>query len=277
MTDKALLQAPIAEPKVNKNVLNKISESLPRDVLESKASSLLKYSQQYNYQSAVDSIERPFPVEYATFADFSNAEDSNQINLFGNRSQSEDESNWTSTNNQSSSYVNITDRSPRKKITWLKNYVNEIRNQSKTLIFDRKTAQTELSMFSELNSRKEVISSKVLESSHSVFEDQDKLANFSKKLKKIYNNVLIPDQKYDEIDDTRKRNLDLSPNYRKESIIGFEKKIILAPTEKQLFKKYCSYIGTNTDNLFDDAKISKEIEEDLKVNIYLLLLKILPS
>jgi len=265
LTNKALLQPTIAEPKVNKRFLNKISESLPKDVLESKASSLFQYSQQF------------FPVSDESGEFLLRNDSAPQIRLMSiSELSAEEENGIRSQNNfdadlnrdRANSYINISDRSPRKKMTWLKNYVNEIRNKSKTLVFDSKTAQTELSVFSEVNSHKAILSSKMLESSHSVFEDQDKLAYFPKKLKKIYNNVLIPDENLYEIEDNTWKTNEVNVNHRKETVIGFEAKDVLIPQEKLLFKHYCSIVGHITDNLFNDEEMRKEMEKDLEVDYF---------
>jgi len=251
--------------------LNKISESLPKDVLESKASSLVQYSQRYTPASVSD--------ESAEFLLNNNTTPRLRLSLISEKDEEEAENfqqmNATTEDfdprDRSQSYLNITDRSPRKKMTWLKNYVNEIRNKSKTLVFDSKTAQTELSVFTELNSHKAIISSKMLESSHSVFEDQDKLAYFPKKLKKIYNNVLVLDAKLFNEENVWIDN-DVNPNYRKETVVGFEPKNVLIPQEKKLYKQYCSIVGNITDDLFDDDQMRKEVETDLEVNFFFLII-----
>lgn len=265
MTNRALIHPTVAEPKVNKSFLNKISESLPKDVLESKASSLIQYSQSYipvSDDSSEFLLRSDNHVPLIGLSVISETSEDVEV------SSANYDSDMSFTRDKSHSYINISDRSPRKKMTWLKNYVNEIRNKSKTLVFDSKTAQTELSVFSEVNSHKAIISSKVLESSHSVFEDQDKLSSFAKKLKKIYNNVLMPDMKYDEIEDSNWKEKDENVNYRKETIVGFEAKDVLIPQEKKLFKNYCSIVGTITDGLFNDEEMRKEVEEDLEVSFF---------
>lgn len=296
LTNKALIQSSMIQSSINSNLLDRFSESsesLPQNFLESKASSLLKYSETYakSIQEAQDEKSAAAHSGNETFSstllvlkstNYGVNDTQTTYEESSREEDSKDDANasYTFTNftrDHSNSYINITTgiRSPKKKTTWLKNYVNEIRNKSKTAIFDMKTAQTELSVFSEYHSQKPgsgTMSSAVLDSSRSVFEDQDKLVHISKKYKKIYNNVLVLDHKIDEIEDNNWLQGDTNLNYRKETkVIGFAPEPVLVSSEKHLFKNYCSIPGINTDDLFDDKEMTDELNEELKVFFFFLI------
>jgi len=282
LTNKALVQSSTMQSSSLKSDLNRFSdssESLPQNFLDSKASSLLKYSETYarsiREASTQDQTEGTFSSALLVLKSVgagvndtqTTEEESNKLE----DSKNEDEASFTFTNftrNHSNSYINISTgiKSPKKKTTWLKNYVNEIRNKSKTAIFDMKTAQTELSVFTEYNQKPGTMSSAVLDSSRSVFEDQDRIAYLSKKSKKIYNTVLVLDHKIDEIEDNNWLPRENNVNYRKETkVVGFAPEPVLISSEKHLFKHYCSIPGINTDNLFDDKEMTEELNEELQV------------
>ncbi len=293
LTNRALIQSSTMQSSSLKSDLNRFSdssESLPQNFLDSKASSLLKYSETYaksiQEASTMDRTEGTFSsalfVLKSAGAGVNDTQTTEEESNKLEDSKTDDEPSFTFTNftrDHSNSYINISTgiRSPKKKTTWLKNYVNEIRNKSKTAIFDMKTAQTELSVFSEYNLKPGTMSSAVLDSSRSVFEDQDRLFYLSKKSKKIYNTVLVLDHKIDEIEDNNWLPGENNVNYRKETkVVGFAPEPVLISSEKHLFKHYCSIPGINTDTLFDDKEMTEELNEELQV-IFLNIFNLLSS
>lgn len=96
------------------------------------------------------------------------------------------------------------------------------------------------------------------------FSDKKNIREVSRKLKKTYNAVLVIDEKYDEIVEEKpkkEKKEDKKQMPKPQKVV----KYISFPEDQPLFQEYCSFSKKNTDYMFDEEAIRRDLQEGLKV------------
>jgi len=103
--------------------------------------------------------------------------------------------------------------------------------------------------------------------SHIKSDNEEKfLKDLTKKLKKVYNHVLVVDEKYEEVEDRKSKENKNQTRLKSDTL---DLRRIINPTsypeDHKLYKEYCSFFKTNTDEMFDHEEMKNELIEEMKV------------
>jgi len=104
--------------------------------------------------------------------------------------------------------------------------------------------------------------------SEGLFVDEKKISSLEKKFKKIYNQVLILDDKEEQHEEDKKEKVKQDHSHRRRSTrnnSSYVRQLKLDPEEKALYKDYCAVQNMNADELFEKEDLSAKLEEEMKV------------
>jgi len=99
------------------------------------------------------------------------------------------------------------------------------------------------------------------------YNEEKYLTDLSRKLRKVYNHVLVVDEKYDEVEEGRTSKENKNQGKFRSETLDLRKRITHSsyPEDHRLYQEYCNFHKTNTDEMFNHEEMKNEMIEGMKV------------